>query len=57
MNTMKRVLVAAALAGAALTMTGTAQAADPPRERLSSFLTASDDGVWNGQDYDFVQAL
>ncbi|MGW6705436.1 hypothetical protein ACWGDE_11175 [Streptomyces sp. NPDC054956] len=54
-ETMKRVLVAVALAGAALTTTGAAQAAEP-REQLSSYLTAPGDGVWSGEDHDFVQA-
>ncbi|MFF3209873.1 hypothetical protein ACFYYB_04350 [Streptomyces sp. NPDC002886] len=47
MNTTKRVLAAVALAGAALTVAGTAQAAEP-REELSSYLVPSHDGVGDG---------
>ncbi|MFE4257512.1 hypothetical protein [Streptomyces sp. NPDC056883] len=54
MTTMKRVLAAVALVGAALTMTGTAQAAEP-REELSSYLTPSHDGV--GDERDFFYSL
>lgn len=43
MTNMKRALAAVALAGAALTMTGTAHA-DWPREENSSFLAPSHDG-------------
>ncbi|WP_328966353.1 hypothetical protein [Streptomyces sp. NBC_00239] len=57
MNHMKRVLAAAALAGAALSMTGTAQAAEPRNEN-SSFLHplhdgyhSEGDGMGSEQDY------
>ncbi|WP_042800582.1 hypothetical protein [Streptomyces sp. C] len=58
MNNMKRVLAAVALAGAALTMTGTAQAAEP-RDEISSFLYPSHDragwtladGMVSARDY------
>ncbi|MFF4298072.1 hypothetical protein ACFY0N_31005 [Streptomyces vinaceus] len=64
MNNMKRALAALALVGAALTVTGTAQAAEP-REEISGFLHPLHDGhyregasIGSEQDYfDLVEAI